>query len=59
MSMMDAMFGTTTQWPIYTLIIVVVIFGLISVYLTSMILMELKESRKSLEKMETLLKSVE
>lgn len=59
MSMMDAMFGTTTQWPIYTLIIIVVIFGLISVYLTSMILMELKESRKSLEKMETLLKSVE
>ncbi len=59
MAMMDGMFGSTSQWPVYTLIIVVVIFGLMSIYLTNMMLIELKESRKILEKMEKLLKSVE
>ena len=58
-TMMDAMLGSNTQWATYTLIIVVIIFGLISVYLGYMILTELRESRKSLERVETLLKTVE
>ena len=56
-NMMDAMLGS--QWATYTLIIVVIIFGLISIYLGYMMLAELKESRKSLERMEKLLKTVE
>jgi hypothetical protein len=59
MQMMDGVFGAATQWPIYTLIIVVVILGLISVYLSYMILAELKEMRLAFEKVEKLLKSVE
>lgn len=59
MSMMDAMFGSATEWPIYTLIIVVVILGLISIYLSYMILEELKEMRLAFERVERLLKSVE
>ncbi len=57
--MMDFMFGSATQWPIYTLIIVVVILGLISIYLSYMILTELKEMRLVFERVEKLLKSVE
>jgi hypothetical protein len=58
-TMMDAVLGSNSQWATYTLIIVVVIFGLISVYLGYMILTELRESRKSLERVEKLLKTVE
>ncbi len=59
MQMMDGMFGSASDWPIYTLIIVVVILGLISVYLSYMILAELKEMRSAFERVEKLLKSVE
>jgi len=58
-NMMDAMLGANSQWATYTLIIVVIIFGLISLYLGSMMLTELRESRKSLERVEKLLKTVE
>jgi len=56
-NMMDAMLGS--QWATYTLIIVVIIFGLISVYLGYLILTELRESRKSFERVEQLLRTVE
>ncbi len=59
MQMMDGMFGSAVGWPTYTLIIVVVILGLISVYLGYMILTELKEMRLAFERVEKLLKSVE
>ncbi len=59
MQMMDGMFGSASEWPIYTLIIVVVILGLISVYLSYMTLAELKEMRLVFERVEKLLKSVE
>ncbi len=55
MQMMDGMFGSAVDWPIYTLIIVVVILGLISVYLSYMILAELKEMRSAFERVEKLL----
>ena len=58
-NMMDAVLGINTEWATYTLIIVVIIFGLISVYLGYLILTELRESRKSLERVEKLLKTVE
>ena len=56
-NMMDAMLGS--QWAAYTLIIVVIIFGLISVYMGYLILTELRESRKSFERVEQLLRTVE
>ncbi len=59
MQMMDGVFGAATEWPIYTLIIVVVILGLISIYLSYMVLTELKEMRLAFERVEKLLKSVE
>ncbi len=56
MQMMDFMsMGTETN----TLIIVVVIFGLISVYLGYLMLTEIKETRKAIERMEKVLKTVE
>ncbi len=56
MQMMDFMStGTATN----TLVIVVVIFGLISVYLGYTMLTELKETRKAIERMEKVLKTVE
>ena len=55
-NMMDFMStGTATN----TLVIVVIIFGLISVFLGYMILTELKETRKAIERMESVLKTVE
>jgi len=57
--MMDLMFGSTTQGPIYTLIIVVSILGLISIYLSYMILAELKEMKLAVERVGKLLESVE
>jgi Kef-type K+ transport system membrane component KefB len=59
MQMMDGMFGSAVDWPVYTLIIVVVILGLISIYLSYMILAELKEMKSAFERVEKLLKSVE
>ncbi|KCZ73561.1 hypothetical protein ANME2D_00632 [Candidatus Methanoperedens nitroreducens] len=59
MQMMDWMFGSTSQWPIYTLIIVVVILGLISIYLTCMTLAELRQMRSVFERVEKLLQSIE
>ncbi len=56
MDMMDFMStGTATN----TLVIVVIIFGLISVFLGYMMLTELKETRKAIERMEKVLKTVE
>ena len=54
--MMDWAGGSSTEW---TLIIVVAIFGLISIYFSYMILAELKEMRLAFERVEKLLKSVE
>lgn len=49
----------STQYGIYALIIVVSILGLISIYLSYMILAELKEMRATIEKVGKLLESVE
>ena len=59
MQMMDWAFGPATQWPIYTLLIVVIVFGLILIYLGYMILAELKDMKQVFERVEKLLKSVE
>ena len=56
MSMMDFMSAGTSS---NTLVIVVIIFGLISVFLGYMMLTELKETRKAIERMESVLKTVE
>jgi len=56
MSMMDFMSVETSS---NTLVIVVIIFGLISVFLGYMMLTELKETRKAIERMEKVLKTVE
>ena len=42
-----------------TLLVLVIIFGLILVYLGYMILNEIKETRKAIERMEKVLKTVE
>ncbi len=56
MQMMDFMsMGTATN----TLVIVVLIFGLILIYLGYAMLMEIKETRKAIERMEKVLKTVE
>ncbi len=59
MQMMDWMFGSAAQGPIYTLIIVAAILGLISIYLSYMILVELREMRRALERVGKVLESVE
>ncbi len=51
--------GSTTQWSILALIIAVGILGLILIYLNYMILNELKEMKRTFEKVEKLLESVE
>ena len=56
MDMMDFM---STGTAANTLVIVVIIFGLISVFLGYMMLTELKETRKAIERMEKVLKTVE
>lgn len=58
-TMMDLMFGSASQGPIYTLIIVVIILGLISIYLSYMVLAELKAVKLALEKVGKVLESVE
>ena len=54
--MMDWTGSSGIEW---TLIIVILILGLISIYLSYMILTELKEMRKVFERVEKLLESVE
>jgi di/tricarboxylate transporter len=56
--MMPWLSDSSTQWAIYALIIVVVILGLISIYLSYMILAELKEMKLALERVGKLLESV-
>ncbi|VVB91506.1 Uncharacterised protein [uncultured archaeon] len=57
MPMMDEFVNT---WGgINSLVIVVIIFGLITIYLGYMMLTEIKETRKAIERMEKVLKSVE
>ncbi len=58
-TMMDSMFGSAAQGPIYALIIVVTILGLISLYLSYMILSELKEMNRAFERVRKVLESVE
>jgi len=56
MQMMEFMtMGTATN----TLVIVVIIFGLILTYLGYMMLTEIKETRKAMERMEKVLKTAE
>jgi hypothetical protein len=57
--MMDWMFGSAAQGPIYTLVIVVIIFGLILIYLSYMILSEIREMNRALERIRKVLESVE
>ncbi|MCZ7357661.1 MAG: hypothetical protein O8C66_01375 [Candidatus Methanoperedens sp.] len=59
MQMMPWLSDSSTQWSVYALIIVVAILGLISIYLSYMILSELKEMKTVFERVEKLLKSVE
>ncbi len=56
MQMMPWISDSSTEW---TLIIVVSILGLISIYLSYMILSELREMRLAFERVEKLLKTVE
>ena len=56
MPMMDWATGSSTEWA---LVIVVTILGLISIYLSYMILWELREMKSVFERVEKLLKSVE
>ncbi|HLB70360.1 MAG TPA: hypothetical protein VJJ51_04880 [Candidatus Methanoperedens sp.] len=56
MPMMDWTGSSGIEW---TLIIVILVLGLISIYLSYMILTELKEMRKVFERVEKLLESVE
>lgn len=56
MQMMDFM---TTGTATNTLVIVVIIFGLILTYLGYIMLTEIKETRKAMERMEKVLKTVE
>ncbi len=58
-TMMDSMFSSASQGPIYALIIVVAILGLISLYLNYMILSERKEMKRALERVGKVLESVE
>ena len=56
MQMMDFMTAGTGT---YTLVILVIIFGLILTYIGYMMLTEIKETRKAMERMEKVLKTVE
>ncbi len=58
MPMMDFT-GSTTEWSIYALIIVISILGLILIYLSYMILNELKDMKRTFERVEKLLESIE
>ena len=59
MQMMPGLSDFSTQWAIYALIIVVSIICLISIYLSYMILSELKEMNRALERVRKVLESVE
>ncbi len=56
MQMMDFI---STGTAMNTLVIVVIIFGLILTYIGYMMLTELKETKKAIERMEKVLKTVE
>lgn len=56
---MSLLSDSGTEWALYTLIIVVSIIGLISIYLSYMILAELKAMKLALEKVGKVLESVE
>ncbi len=57
---MQMMSDIMNTWGgINSLVIIVIIFGLILIYLGYMILTELKETRKAIERMEKVLKTVE
>ena len=56
---MEEMLGSNTESSIYTLIVVVSILGLISIYFSYTILSELKEMKQSMNRVEKLLESVE
>ena len=56
---MEEMLGSNVDSAIYTLIFIVSILGLISVYFSYMILTELKEMKQSMGRVEKLLESVE
>lgn len=59
LQMMPMVFGSNSGWPIYALIIVVSILGLITIYLNYLILTELKEMKLAFGRVEKLLESVE
>jgi hypothetical protein len=59
MQMMPGLSDSSTEGAIYALIIVVSIIGLISIYLSYMILSELKEMNRALERVRKVLESVE
>jgi hypothetical protein len=59
MQMMPGLSDSSTGWAVYALIIVVSIIGLISIYLSYMILSELKEMNRALERVRKVLESVE
>ena len=56
---MEEMLGSNVDSAIYTLIFIVSILGLISVYFSYMILTELKEMKQAVGRVEKLLESVE
>lgn len=59
MQMMPWLSDSSTEGAVYALIIVVSIIGLISIYLSYMILAELKAMKLALEKVGKVLESVE
>lgn len=59
MQMMPWLTDSSTESAVYALIITVIVLGLISIYLSYMILAELKEMKRALERVGKLLESVE
>lgn len=57
--MMSGLLDSGTEGAVYTLIVIVSIIGLISIYLSYMILAELKAMKLALEKVGKVLESVE
>ena len=59
MQMMPWLSDSGAEGAVYALIITVIVLGLISIYLSYMILAELKEMKRALERVGKLLESVE
>ncbi len=59
MQMMPWLSDSGTEGAVYALIITVIVLGLISIYLSYMILSELKAMKLALERVGKLLESVE